>query len=79
MKPHEIREMKSGELSKQILEEGKNLMDLRFSHQLSQLTNTSKLKMLKKDVARIKTILRERELNEKNVVSVSETKKGDNV
>ncbi len=79
MKPHEIREMKSGELSKQILEEGKNLMDIRFSHQLRQLTNTGKLKMLKRDIARIKTILRERELNEKNVVSVSETEKGDNV
>jgi large subunit ribosomal protein L29 len=49
MKIHEIREMKSEELVKRIEEEEKNLVDLRFAHQLKQLTNTSKLKMVKKD------------------------------
>lgn len=62
MKIHEIREMKTEELIKQIEEENKNLVDLRFSHQLKQLTNTSKLKFLKRDIARMKTVLREREL-----------------
>jgi large subunit ribosomal protein L29 len=65
MKIHEIREMKAEELKKQIEEEGKNLVDLRFAHQLKQLTNTSKLKLAKKDIAKMKTILRERELAEK--------------
>ena len=62
MKIHEIREFKDEELLKQIDEEGKNLLDLRFAHQLKQLTNTSKLMLVKKDVARLKTIIREREL-----------------
>jgi large subunit ribosomal protein L29 len=61
MKIHEIRELKSDELVKRIEEEEKNLVDLRFAHQLKQLTNTSKLKLTKKDLAKLKTILKERE------------------
>jgi large subunit ribosomal protein L29 len=55
MKIHDIREMKTEELKHQLDEEQKNLIDLRFQNQLKQLTNTSKLKLVKKDVARIKT------------------------
>lgn len=62
MKIHEIREMKTEELIKQIEEENKNLVDLKFSHQLKQLTNTSKLKFLKRDIARMKTVLREKKM-----------------
>ena len=76
MKIHDIKEMKTEELIKQIDEESKNLVDLRFSHQLKQLTNTSKLKLVKKDIAKMKTVLRERELTEKK--SVKETKEGVN-
>ena len=65
MKIHEIKEMKNDELIKQIDEESKNLMDLRFAHQLKQLTNTAKMKLLKKDIARMKTVLKEREATEK--------------
>ncbi|HSP88265.1 MAG TPA: 50S ribosomal protein L29 [Ignavibacteriaceae bacterium] len=62
MKIHEIREMKDDELVKRIDEEEKNLVDLRFSHQLKQLTNTAKLKIARKDVAKMKTVLKQREL-----------------
>ncbi len=61
MKIHEIKEMKNDELIKQIDEESKSLLDLRFAHQLKQLTNTAKMKLLKKDIAMMKTVLRERE------------------
>lgn len=61
MKIHEIRELKTDELVKRIEDEEKNLVDLRFAHQLKQLTNTSKLKLTKKDLAKMKTILKERE------------------
>lgn len=61
MKIHEIREMKNEELIKRIEEEEKVLIDLRFSHQLKQLTNTAKLKLAKRDIARMRTILKERE------------------
>lgn len=65
MKIHEIREMKSEEIIQRMKEEEQNLVDLNFSHQLKQLTNTSKLKNVKSDIARLKTVLKERELKEK--------------
>jgi len=65
MKLSEIKEMSSEEIGKQIVGEENNLVDLRFSHELKQLTNTAKLRITKKDIARMKTILKERELSEK--------------
>jgi len=62
MKIYEIRDMKSEEIEKRISEDEKNLVDLRFQHELKQLTNTAKITNLKKDIARMKTILKEREL-----------------
>lgn len=62
MKIHEIREMKDEELVKQIELQKKELIDLRFAHQLKQLTNTAKLAVIKKDIAKLKTIIKEREL-----------------
>ena len=62
MKIHEIREMKTEELIKRIEEEERNIVDLRFAHQLKQLTNTAKLGLAKKDIAKLKTVLKEREM-----------------
>jgi len=62
MKIHEIKEMKTEEIIQRIKDEEKNLVDLRFSHQLKQLTNTSKLKNVKRDIARLKTVLQDRKL-----------------
>ena len=62
MKIHEIREMKTEELKKRIEEEERNIVDLRFAHQLKQLTNTAKLGLAKKDIAKLKTVLKEREM-----------------
>ncbi len=80
MKIHEVRELKDNELEKQISEELKNLIDLRFAHQLKQLTNTSKLKLIKKDIARMKTVDRERkakaEAEANNAPAVKENKEG---
>lgn len=66
MKNYEIKEMSSEEIIKRIDEEEKNLVDLRFAHELKQLTNTAKLKLVKKDIAKMKTILRQRELTGKH-------------
>ena len=75
MKPHEIRELKTDEILKRIQEEESNLVDLRFSHQLKELTNTAKMKVVKKDIARMKTILNERaKVEEKD----NEDKEGEN-
>lgn len=65
MKIHEIKQMKSEEILKQINEEEKNLLDLKFSHALKQLTNTAKLRLLRRDIAKMKTELRLRQLEEK--------------
>jgi len=62
MKIHEIKEMKTEEIIQRIKEEEANLVDLKFSHQLKQLTNTAKIKNIKKDIARLKTVLQDREL-----------------
>ncbi len=45
MKIHEIREMKTEEILERIAEEERNFVDLKFAHQLKQLTNTAKLKI----------------------------------
>ena len=77
MKIHEIRELKDDELVRQIAEEEKNLLDLRFAHQLKQLTNTSKLRLVKRDLARLKTIFKERQL-EKEASAAKDIKEGVN-
>lgn len=75
MKIYEIREMSTDELIKRIQEEEKNLVDLRFSHHLKQLTNTAKLRLVRRDIARMKTVLRERELKAQKEAN-SKTKEG---
>ena len=65
MKIHEIKEMKTEEIAQRIQDEQKILVDLRFSHQLKQLTNTAKIKNVKRDIARLKTVLQEREFEAK--------------
>jgi large subunit ribosomal protein L29 len=62
MKIYEIREMNNDEILKRIEEEENNMIDLQFTHELKNLTNTAKLDLVKKDIAKMKTVLKEREL-----------------
>jgi large subunit ribosomal protein L29 len=62
MKPLELREMSDAELAKRIQEEEESLAHLRFQKVISQLENPMKIKQTRKDIARMRTILREREL-----------------
>jgi large subunit ribosomal protein L29 len=73
MKIHEIKEMKTEEIIQRLKDEERNLVDLRFSHQLKQLTNTAKMKNLKRDIARLKTVLHEREIQEAIISSKGES------
>lgn len=77
MKIFEIRQMNEEELLKRILEEENNLVDLRFAQETKQLTNTSKLRSTKKDISKMKTILRERELNLKRDARSADSSKGE--
>lgn len=60
----EIRALSSSELSKKLREEKEELFNLRFQHSINQLDNPMKLVETKKDIARILTVLREKELKE---------------
>lgn len=61
MTPVEIRNMTNDELMK-LLEEKRTLMNLRFQNAIGELRDFSLIEKVKRDIARIKTILREREL-----------------
>ncbi len=63
MKASEIRNQKPEELNKQLADASKNLLDLRFKLETKQLVNHREIRRLKKDVARLKTVLREKELS----------------
>ena len=60
----EIRALSSSELSKKLREEKEELFNLRFQHSINQLDNPMKLVETKKNIARILTVLREKELKE---------------
>lgn len=62
MKAQQFREMKNEELNLKLTELKQELFNLRFNHATGQLTNPKQLNTCKKDIARIKTILKEREL-----------------
>ncbi|MEA3344764.1 MAG: 50S ribosomal protein L29 [Chloroflexota bacterium] len=62
MKASEIRAMTSEEIQREILDTQEELMNLRFQKEIDQLTDSSLLGELRRNVARMKTVLREREL-----------------
>ena len=61
MKMHELRQLADDEIKRQIAEEQNNLLDLRFSHSLKQLTNTAKIRRTKQTISRLLSVLTERE------------------
>lgn len=62
MKPNNLKEMSTNELSVKLTELKADLFNLRFQHATGQLDNPMKIKHVKKDIARVKTLIREREL-----------------
>ena len=62
MKASKVREMNTEELTAKLVDLKKELFNLRLSHATGQLTNNMALATCKKDIARIKTVLRQREL-----------------
>lgn len=61
--PADLRNLSNEELNRTLIDCEETSMNLRFQHALSELQNTAYLKTMHRDVARIKTILRERELS----------------
>ena len=62
MKAKEIREMSAAELETKIAELKKDLFNLRLQHATNQLDNTIKISEVKRDIARVNTVLRELQL-----------------
>lgn len=65
MKAVEIKEFSAAELNEKLASLKAELFNLRVQHAINQLENPMRINAVKKDIARIKTVIREREL--KNV------------
>ena len=64
MKVKEIRELSTEEINKKLVETKEELFNLRFQQATGTLEKPSRIKDLRHTVARLKTVLRERELSE---------------
>ena len=62
MELNNIREMSEVELAAELDKMKKDLFNLRFQHVTGQLENPVKMRETKRDIARVKTIMREKEL-----------------
>ena len=63
MKASKVREFTTEELNSKLNDLKNELFNLRFQLATGQLENPMKIKAVKKDIARVKTVLRQRELN----------------
>ena len=59
MKPSEIRELSLEEKLRKANDLKEELFNLRFQHEIGQLENSQKMKQIKREIARVKTIIRE--------------------
>ncbi len=66
VKNNEIRELTNEEITKKIEEYKEELFNLRFNQATGNLENPARIRELRKLIARMKTILRERELSVEN-------------
>lgn len=77
MKAEQLRELSDEELRQKEEELTAQLFKLRFQVAIGQLENPQKLKLTRRDIARIQTIKREREINKKSEAQKpKETEKG---
>ena len=66
MKASEIRKMSAAELDAKLLELKKELFNLRFQQAINQLDNPMRISAVRKDIARVMTVIRDMQLNGKN-------------
>lgn len=65
MKASEIRELSQDEMKRKLNELKEGLFNLRFQHAVGQLENQQKMKIMKRDIARINTVINETEKQKK--------------
>lgn len=61
MKASELKDLSTAELEQKLAELKQELFNLRFQHAVNQLDNPMRIKAVKKDIARVKTFIREQE------------------
>ena len=66
MKPSKIREMTEAELENELVNLKNELFKLRFQSATNQLDNPMKINAIRKDIARVKTVISERKLKAAN-------------
>ena len=64
MKASEIRAKSSEELETEIQNQKENLFNLRFRNRLAQIEDNSQIKKIRRSIARMQTIIRERDLSD---------------
>ena len=64
MKTSELREMTSAELTAKLQDLKEELFNLRFQLAINQLDNPMRISAVKKDIARVQTVIRQNELSE---------------
>ena len=64
MKVNEIRDLSAEELNQKLASLKEELFNLRFQHVTGQLENPIKMRDVKREIARIKTVIREKQLNQ---------------
>ena len=65
MKANEVRKLSSADLEKKLTELKKDLFNLRLQLATNQLDNTNKINEVKHDIARINTVIREKQIADK--------------
>ena len=65
MKASEIRDLNLEEMHRKVSDLKEELFNLRFQHEIGQLENPQRMKQTKRDIARLKTIMREVTINTK--------------
>ncbi|HSQ86661.1 MAG TPA: 50S ribosomal protein L29 [Desulfobacterales bacterium] len=65
MKASEIRDLNMEEMHRKLTDLKQELFNLRFQHETGQLENSQKMKQTKRDIARVKTVIKQSELNTK--------------
>ncbi|GAA0434390.1 50S ribosomal protein L29 [Lentibacillus halophilus] len=66
MKANEIRELTTAEIEQKVKSSKEELFNLRFQSATGQLENTARIRQVKKSIARMKTVIRQRELSINN-------------
>ncbi|MBI4553051.1 MAG: 50S ribosomal protein L29 [Candidatus Latescibacteria bacterium] len=77
MKPHEIRQLSEAELLQQVMELEEERYNLEFQRATRQQTNPTRSRAIRRDLARIHTIIREHHLGLRSLVGTDTRSSGE--